>query len=314
MKLRLFAVLTTLAIIALTACGVAAVHGGQGAPPAPPATGPAALPARIAGVVTGNLSAFDSACGCRPDMAVHYVRWGEDPATSQKLATGMLADGASPLLEIEPYGVSLAGIAAGSDDAWLLSYAAMVKSLKSQVMMSFAPEMNGNWYSWGYPKSTPAQFVAAWRHVVAVFRQAGAVNARWAWLVNFSYPGSTPLAELWPGSGVSAVGIDGYFTAPSVTFAGRFGATIAAVRKLAGVPVFIGETGAAAAAEKASALSQLTAGVSAYGLAGFVWFDIDQQDGRDPSAPSVNRNDWSIDADPAALAAFSAAARRYRRW
>ena len=307
MKFRLFAVLATLAVIALTACGVAAVHDEQTAPPPPSVTGPAVLPPRIAGVVTENLSAFDSVCGCRPDLAVHYVRWGENLATSQTLAAGMLADGASPLLEIEPYGVSLAGIAAGRDDAWLLSYAAMVRSLKSQVMLSFAPEANGNWYSWGYPKSTPAQFVAAWRHVVTLFRQAGAVNSRWAWLMNFSYPGSTPLAELWPGGAyVNTAGIDGYFTAPSVTFAARFGPTIAAVRKLTAGPLLIGETGAAAATLKASAIGQVTAGVRAYGLAGFILFDIDQQNGRDPAAPAVNRNDWSIDNDPAALAEFKA--------
>ena len=49
----------------------------------------------------------------------------------------------------------------------------------------FGHEMNGNWYSWGYQHAlTAAVFVAAWRHIVTVFRPQGAGNVTWLWTVN----------------------------------------------------------------------------------------------------------------------------------
>ena len=44
--------------------------------------------------------------------------------------------------------------------------------------------MNGTWYSWGYQHTSPAAFVAAWRHIVTVFRAVGAWNVTWLWTVN----------------------------------------------------------------------------------------------------------------------------------
>ena len=78
-----------------------------------------------------------------------------------------------PLVQIEPTGVSLAAIASGRYDTYLRSYAAAVKAFGGQVILSFGHEMNGYWYSWGYRHTSPAVFVAAWRHIVTVFRAAG---------------------------------------------------------------------------------------------------------------------------------------------
>ena len=38
--------------------------------------------------------------------------------------------------------------------------------------------------SWGYRHTSPAAFVAAWRHVVNVFRAQGAYNVTWLWTIN----------------------------------------------------------------------------------------------------------------------------------
>jgi mannan endo-1,4-beta-mannosidase len=48
-------------------------------------------------------------------------------------------------------------------------------------IIGFAPEMNGNWYKWGDQNTSPATWVAAWRHVVDVFRANGADNVSWLW-------------------------------------------------------------------------------------------------------------------------------------
>ena len=66
--------------------------------------------------------------------------------------------------------------------------------------------------------------------------------------------------------------------------------------------MLISETGAAPQAGKARAVRDLVAGVNRYHLTGFVWFDIDK------SGNGLGKADWALDDDPAAVAAFRAAA------
>jgi mannan endo-1,4-beta-mannosidase len=210
---------------------------------------------------------------------------------------------AVPPVQINPTGVSLAAIASGQYDPYLRAYASAVKAFGSRVILSFGHEMNGSWYSWGYWHTSPAAFVAAWRHIVTVFRAAGAENVTWLWVVNVIHPnGSIPSpARWWPGSSyVTWVGIDGYYYKPSWTFASLFGPTIKAVRALTLDPILISETGAAPAAGKPAKIADLFAGVRAYGLLGFVWFD------------AKGTRDWRL-TSPAAFAAFCRGAQAYQR-
>ena len=50
-------------------------------------------------------------------------------------------------------------------------------------MIRFAHEMNGTWYPWaeGVNGNGPGDYVAAWRHVVGVFRRAKVSNVTWTW-------------------------------------------------------------------------------------------------------------------------------------
>ncbi len=59
-----------------------------------------------------------------------------------------------------------------------------MRAYRHPVILSFGHEMNGYWYSWGYRHTSPAMFVAAWRHIVTLFRAAGARNVTWLWTVN----------------------------------------------------------------------------------------------------------------------------------
>ena len=102
--------------------------------------------------------------------------------------------------------------------------------------------MNGYWYSWGYTHTSPAVFVAAWRHIVTVFRARGAQNVTWLWTINTIHkktrvPSPGPW---WPGNSyVTWVGIDGYFTESSSVFASVFGPTIVYVRSITHDPILI---------------------------------------------------------------------------
>jgi mannan endo-1,4-beta-mannosidase len=307
---RVAAVVATLLAAALAACGTIAIRDSTASlrgvvGPAGAASHAARyLPTTGVGVVSNNLAVFDARCDCRPNIAVHYVKWNEDPAVSQRLAVGMISDAASPLLELSPYGTTLSAISSGRDDRWLRAYAIMVRELNSEVLLSFAPESNGYWYTWGWPNVKPSAEVAAWRHVVTIFREEDVVDAKWVWIVNQLWARSGPLNQLWPGaSWVDEVGIDGYFKLATDTFTSVFGPTISAVTKFAPrTPVLVSETGAAPQAGKPRAVQQLVAGVARYHLTGFVWFDIDQS-----GQHGLGKADWSLDDDPAALAAYASA-------
>jgi hypothetical protein len=257
---------------------------------------------RVPGSYAG-VAAFAKSAGAVPDIDMYYSGWYEP--FEANFARTAAQHGAVPLVQIEPRNIRLSAIASGQYDGYLTEYAAKVRAFRRPVILSFGHEMNGSWYSWGYQHSSPKAFVAAWRHIVHIFREMGADNVTWLWTVNIidRHQNAIPdPAPWWPGSSyVTWVGIDGYYVKPSWTFAPLFGPTIAAVRQLTHDPILVGETGATPAAGKAAKVANLFAGIRAYGLLGFVWYDV------------VAGPDWRIDGDPAALAAFRRGAQTYKR-
>jgi mannan endo-1,4-beta-mannosidase len=241
-----------------------------------------------------GITAFTKQTGVSPRVVSYYSGWMESFQTG--FAMQAVNHGALPLVQIDPTNISLAAIASGQYDDYLRTYANSVRSFGSKVILGFGHEMNGNWYSWGY-KHTPATvFVAAWRHIVDVFRRQGVHNVIWMWTINIIHPGSREIANparWWPGSRyVTWVGIDGYYYKPSWSFAPLFGPTIKIVHSLSRlpVPILISEVGAPRADQPAK-IADLFAGIRAYGLLGFVWFDAD------------GNKDWAL-TTPTAIAAF----------
>lgn len=255
---------------------------------------PAGAPGSYAGV-----TAFSTATGVRPRVVVYYSGWLEPFQVS--FARNAARDGSVPLVQIDPDGVSLGAIASGRYDSYLSAYALSVRAYREPVILSFGHEMNGYWYSWGYQHTSPAVFVAAWRHIVTLFRGLRAQNVTWLWTVNTihdraSVPSPGPW---WPGSSyVTWVGIDGYYYQSSAMFTSLFGPTIAAVRTLTRRPILIAETAAAPAAGQPAKIADLFAGIRLYGLLGFVWFD------------SSHVKDWRL-SSRAAISAFRQGARTY---
>jgi hypothetical protein len=255
-------------------------------------------PASYAGV-----TAFANATGARPDVVMYYSGWYVPFPVS--FATTAANNGAVPLVQMDPDStrnnmVSIAGIASGRYDGYLTAYAEAVRAYHHPVILSFGHEMNGSWSTWGYKHTSPAMFVAAWRHIVTLFRELGAGNVTWLRTVNIvsdtQHGRIPPPAPWWPGSSyVTWVGIDGYYLKPSWQFAPLFGPTISAVRALTGDPILIAETGATAAASQPAKIVDVFAGIRAYGLLGFVWFDSENSIGQDfginsPAADAAFRN------------------------
>jgi hypothetical protein len=253
----------------------------------------------------GGVTEFTSATGATPDVIMYYSGWYVP--FPQKFATTAANNGAVPLVQMDPDNVSLAGIASGRSDPYLSTYAEHVRAYGHPVILSFGHEMNGSWFSWGHTKTSPEVFVAAWRHIVKLFRNLGARNVTWLWTVNIindTRNGNIPRpTQWWPGSSyVNWVGIDGYYLKPSWKFAPLFGPTINAVRTLTSDPILIAETGAPPAADQPAKIADLFAGIRLYGLLGFVWFNATNSVGVPFGLSS-----------PAAIAAFRKGATTYHR-
>lgn len=306
-----------LAVPLLAGCAVVQ----HAAPPPPPSSSPhainkaiAALPARPAsyvGVYESGMprsyqpaETFARAVGRRPNIVVYYSAWLAPFRAA--FAQQARRHGATVLIQMEPWTVSVASIAAGSSDPYLRSYADAVRDFRHPVILSFGHEVNGPWYPWGQ-HTRPRVFVAAWRHIATLFRRQGADNITWLWSVNI---GKLALLNArYPGSRyVNWIGVTGYYTGPGSNFANtQLAQTIAYMRRLAPrKPVLIAETGIPRGPARPAQIMNLFQRARSDRLLGVVYFDVHQSGG-------AYRQDWRLEGDPTALAAFRQAVKRYMR-
>jgi hypothetical protein len=239
---------------------------------------------------------FGAATGAHVSLALTYIPWEGGFQTS--FARMAARHGATILIQLQPRSISLAKIAAGDYDRWLREYATHCRDYGHPVVIGFGHEMNGSWYSWGAGHQSPASFVAAWRHVVTVFRAVGASNVTWMWTANWSGHVSQ-LRSWWPGASyVTWVGIDGYLARPTDTFGKIFTHTIRAIQAFSKAPILISETAVGPQTHhQAADILRLFAGARRLGLLGLVWFNVAQHAG-------IIHQDWRLEDNPAAMAAF----------
>jgi hypothetical protein len=221
-----------------------------------------------------------------------------------------LARGELELVDMNSGSVALRDVAAGLYDGAIRTWADQAKAWGHPFFLRWDWEMNGGWFAWGTTagaQNTPADYVAAWRHVHDVFQAEGATNVTWVWCPNVVYSGSVPLADLYPGDEyVDWTGMDGYNqsqTGAWTDFSTLFGSTYAQLQQLAPTkPIMIAETASAEAG--GSKAGWIRDGLSVQLPAKFpavkalVWFNWRINEG------SVYR-EWPIESSAAAQAAFA---------
>jgi hypothetical protein len=227
------------------ALALAAPPAAGAAPPAPAATAPAApgvsttaaapsaAPGAAAAAATTTagfrlgahvdrgaapdaaaaVAGFEDALGRPLDVHRWYSRW--DDAQPAGPVADSVARGRTPLLSIWPKRldgsvVPWSAIAAGRVDADIRRQAAGVAALGVPVYLTLHHEADIA-EGWG----TPAEFRAAWRRYVQVFREAGVQDVRWTWVVTPGSFGSAPSTAgadaFYPGDDVvDRVGLDAY--------------------------------------------------------------------------------------------------------
>jgi hypothetical protein len=249
----------------------------------------------------GPIENFAKAAGKEPNLIGYYSGWAEPFETS--FAKSMHAHGVIPFVQIDPTFASVSAIADGSYDTYLKVYADAVADYAHPVVIGFGHEMNASWYSWGYHNVLASTFVAAWRHIVTLFSQEGADNVTWLWTIQADQKGTGPISSWWPGSKyVTWVGIDGYYSKPSDTFAGVFAPTIDQVRSFTSKPILLSETAVGRHDNQLINIVNLFEGMEQYKTLGLVWFDKDQADQTTPAG--TPHQDWRIEDNAHAEQAF----------
>jgi Glycosyl hydrolase family 26 len=111
---------------------------------------------------------------------------------------------ATPFVNIHVGSVSAAAIANGSYDSQINTYASRVQQYLNKgggrsLIIAPMQEMNGTWTSYG---CTPANFKAAYKRIVDIFRNRGIdeTKVRWAFAPNgWTSPGCGSIAGYYPG-------------------------------------------------------------------------------------------------------------------
>jgi hypothetical protein len=239
---------------------------------------------------------FAKAAGRRPNIVGYFSGWTQP--FERSFAERVRSHRAVTIVQIDPTHASIHAIAAGAYDGYLRSYADSVRDFGHPVIIGFGHEMNAPWYSWGYGNVPASTFVAAWRHIVTLFRRQHADNVTWLWTIQADISSTGPVRSWWPGTRyVTWIGIDGYYYRRSNTFARIFGPTIAQVRAFTKKPVLLSETAVGPRAGQVAKINDLFTGMRQYVTLGLVWFDIAQHQG-------IYHQDWRIEDNPKAEAAF----------
>jgi hypothetical protein len=266
------------------------------------------IPQPFAGIATnGNFAA--SVASFQHDTGAHLRLvefYNPFPGSFQRGEAQQVVDlGALPLIQLNPRRISTAELAAGSYDSYIRSYAREVRSFGCHVVLSFGHEMNGWWYPWGLPGTTPRTFKAAWRHFFGVFAAEHVTNVIWSWDPTHQHSPykagkvAYPAAMWYPGNKyVDWIGIDGY-VGKGQNFKLVFRFQIRDIRRVTRKPIYLAETGVGDNAREVSQVANLFAGIWRWHLIGLVWFDLNR------------KNSWSLEGKPIKDGAYRKAVARF---
>ena len=156
----------------------------------------------------GNVVGFERTLGYRLTIVHHYRPWS---ISSYKIDQAALAHRQIPMISWSPGGTTTAAaITSGSQDALIRRTAHAIKRLHKKVFLRLGYEMD---QPPGSPRyiGTAREFVPAWRHVVRIFRQVGATNARFVWCAIAANFKTGHAQAYYPGNRyVNWIAADGY--------------------------------------------------------------------------------------------------------
>ena len=255
--------------------------------------------------------------GRRVDVLSVYEAFAWQQPLPVELLKLIAAAGSIPEITWEPWNpekgpnqplYDLGQIAGGRYDSYIAGWAKAAAEYRGRLLLRFAHEMNGDWYPWSVAAGdgTPDDYVAAYRRVRLIFKDAGADRVEWVWSPNVIINGDEDaIRGSYPGDDlVDIIGIDGYnfgnrdghrWTSPQ----DLFGPTLDLMSSIApDRPVWINEVGCSdAGGNKAQWITDLFAYVKTTSVRGLLWFEVDK----------AGESDWRLTATPETTEAARAA-------
>jgi hypothetical protein len=242
----------------------------------------------------------------RPAIIMWYQEWSEPLFYSDQLPH-VKALGAIPMITWDPMigakGISLLSIVRGRYDAYIRAAARAAAAWRRPMYIRLGHEMNlaGSPFGPGHRGDTAHSYVAAWRHVVRIFRRQGARNVEWVFSPNTDCAGKCPFNRYYPGNRwVDWVALDGYNYStvdhtPWMSLAQVFGSSYRTLTRLSSKPVMIGETASApTGGNKARWISRSFGMLPRHfkRVRAVVWFDRNKE------------TNWTVNSSPSTLAAW----------
>jgi hypothetical protein len=256
----------------------------------------------------GEISAYTKLVGTAPAIVMFYPEFDTPLFTHQQMSD-IVAERATPLISWRPtrnwnQPVQFSEIASGADDAYLQHQAIKARRTHREILVRFGYEMNlsGADYGSHVAGETPATFIAAWRHIVDVFRSERATNVQWVWSPNTDCGGTCPFTKYFPGNRyVNWLGLDGYnfstaHNVPWLTLHYIFASSYRTITALSSKPLMIAETASAPGpGDKAQWIHQgfmRTIPRKFPRVRAVVWFDQNKE------------ADWRVNSSPQSLQAW----------
>jgi hypothetical protein len=249
-----------------------------------------------------EVTTFESRIGRKLDIDNRFYTWKQTIPTD--VQRWDVANGRIPMISWA--GADTLTILSGSQDAWIAAQADRMAALQQPVFLRWYGEMDRR----PTLTHTPANFIAAWKHVHDIFVAHGASNVSWVWCTTaWAFTAKKHPEVYYPGSDyVDWVAVDGYNWAPVkpgaqwrtfsqiVTPFYTWAATTAKPLMVAEVGLVEGAPGAKAAWITAAGNDVKTKFPL---FRAFVWFDS-------VATSSGLSYDWRVDTSPQSLAAYIA--------
>ena len=258
-----------------------------------------------------NIHDFEQLSGHHLDGANFFINWSTSFSFIEPSLQALDKNQSQAMVTWEPWGYNSLLINNGQTDNYIHDFARSARSYGKTFLLRPMHEMNSNWYPWALGDSkvnTNTSNIQAWKHIVNIFRQEGATNAKFVWCINAGNVGAgASFVGAYPGDEyVDYVGVDGYnwgttqsWGSTWTTFDQTFSSSYQALTRISSKPVLIpewasAEIGGNKAAWIADAFQQLSS--SKYSrIVGVYWFHMKKE------------TDWRIDSSQAALEAYKSA-------
>jgi mannan endo-1,4-beta-mannosidase len=149
------------------------------------------------------------------DIVQMFINWSTSFNSIREYADAVYANGSILNITWEPWGYNTVRIKNGEVDSYIKNMADDMKAYGKEIWLRPLHEANGNWYPWSIGDSsinTNESYIAAYRHIVDIFRAEGATNVKWIFNINSANVGQgASFTGHYPGDNyVDYNSLDGY--------------------------------------------------------------------------------------------------------